>query len=226
MDRRVWLAVLLLLAGGITLVVDQGQSGSSQLLGLVAVMVATAAWGLDNTLSRALADRDPGQVVLAKAVLGVTATVILSLVAGEPLPTLASALGMMLVGATGYGLSLRFYLLAQRAFGAARTGSVFAFAPFIGAFVAFALGDRSGGWGLLVGGLLMFVGIVVHLAEAHHHEHEHAEVDHEHAHVHDDGHHTHIHDPMPIGAHSHAHSHEAVRHEHPHVPDVHHTHKH
>lgn len=226
MDRRVWLAVLLLLAGGITLVVDQGQSGSSQLLGLVAVMVATAAWGLDNTLSRALADRDPGQVVLAKAVLGVTATVILSMVAGEPLPTLVSALGMLLVGATGYGLSLRFYLLAQRAFGAARTGSVFAFAPFIGAFVAFALGDRSGGWGLLVGGLLMLVGVVVHLAEVHHHEHDHAEVDHEHAHVHDDGHHTHTHDPMPIGAHSHAHSHEAVRHEHPHVPDVHHTHKH
>lgn len=226
MDRRVWLAVLLLLAGGITLVVDQGQSGSSQLLGLVAVMVATAAWGLDNTLSRALADRDPGQVVLAKAMLGVTATVILSIVAGEPLPTLASALGMLLVGATGYGLSLRFYLLAQRAFGAARTGSVFAFAPFIGAFVAFALGDRSGGWGLLVGGLLMLVGVVVHLAEVHHHEHDHAEVDHEHAHVHDDGHHTHTHDPMPIGAHSHAHSHEAVRHEHPHVPDVHHTHKH
>jgi len=71
MDCRVWAAVLLLLGGGIALVLDQSQSGSSQLWGLVAVMVATVAWGMDNTLSRALAERDPGQVVLAKAVLGV-----------------------------------------------------------------------------------------------------------------------------------------------------------
>jgi hypothetical protein len=51
----------------------------------------------------------------------------------EPLPKLTAALDLLAVGAIGYGLSLRFYLLVQRAFGAARTGSVFAFAPFIGA---------------------------------------------------------------------------------------------
>lgn len=226
MDRRVWLAVLLLLAGGIILVVDQGLSGSSQLLGLMAVMLATVAWGVDNTLSRALADRDPGQVVLAKALLGVSITVCLAFFSGEAIPALWAALGMMLVGATGYGFSLRFYLLAQRAFGAARTGSVFAFAPFIGAALAFSMGDRSGGLGLLVGGLLMLVGVTIHLAESHHHEHEHEAIEHEHAHVHDDGHHDHSHEPMPIGPHSHVHQHEEVRHAHPHVPDVHHTHKH
>ena len=226
MDRRVWLAVLLLLAGGITLVADQHSGGGSQMLGLVAVMVATASWGMDNTLSRALADRDPGQVVLAKAVLGTTCTAGLALVMREPLPSWAAAAGLVAVGATGYGLSLRFYLLAQRAFGAARTGSVFAFAPFIGAAIAFGLGDRSGGWGLVVGGALMFVGVVVHLAETHHHEHSHEELEHEHAHSHDDGHHTHQHDPMPVGPHSHRHRHEAVRHAHAHVPDLHHSHDH
>jgi hypothetical protein len=34
------------------------------------VLVATVAWGVDNTLSRGVADRDPGQVVLVKAALG------------------------------------------------------------------------------------------------------------------------------------------------------------
>ena len=67
----------------------------------------------------------------------------LALVWREPLPSLAAALALVAVGAAGYGLSLRFYLLAQRAFGAARTGSVFAFAPFIGAALAVALGDRA-----------------------------------------------------------------------------------
>ncbi|MEX8193377.1 DMT family transporter [Comamonas guangdongensis] len=226
MDRRVWTAVLLLLAGGIALVLEQGQGGASQLWGLLAVMAATVAWGMDNSLSRALAERDPGQVVLAKSVLGVSATSCLALLMREPLPALSAALGLLAVGASGYGLSLRFYLLAQRAFGAARTGSVFAFAPFIGAALALLLGDRSGGWGLLPGGLLMLAGILVHLGESHQHEHEHEAVEHEHAHRHDDGHHDHRHDPMPVGAHSHLHTHEPLRHSHAHVPDIHHTHRH
>ena len=142
------------------------------------------------------------------------------------MPTLGAALGLMAVGATGYGLSLRFYLLAQRAFGAARTGSVFAFAPFIGAAIAMALGDRSGTWIMAVGGLLMVLGVVLHLAESHGHEHAHERLEHEHAHSHGDGHHDHAHDPMPVGTHSHAHVHEPIVHVHPHVPDAHHRHEH
>jgi drug/metabolite transporter (DMT)-like permease len=227
MDRRVWVAMLLLLAGGAVLVLDQGRAGgASQLWGLLAVLTATAAWGMDNTLSRALAERDPGQVVLAKAALGTAATSALAVLTGEPLPSALAALGLVVVGASGYGLSLRFYLLAQRAFGAARTGSVFAFAPFMGAGLALVLGDRSAGWGLLAGGLLMLTGVIVHLMESHHHEHEHQPVEHEHAHRHDDGHHDHPHDPMPLGSHSHRHQHQPVRHEHAHVPDAHHTHHH
>lgn len=226
MDRRVWAAVLLLLAGGLALVLDQSQSGSNQAWGLIAVMVATAAWGMDNTLSRALAERDPGQVVLFKALLGVAATTMTAWLTGEPTPGVLAALGLMAVGASGYGLSLRFYLLAQRAFGAARTGSVFAFAPFIGAALAIILGDRSGGWGLWLGGILMLLGVIVHLMENHRHEHQHEALEHVHAHTHDDGHHDHVHDPMPVGPHSHAHVHHPIRHSHAHVPDAHHSHRH
>lgn len=228
MDRRVWTAMLLLLAGGMALVLDQGFSGGTQLAGLLAVLVATAAWGADNTLSRGLAERDPGQVVLGKAVLGVIATTVLAVVAGERLPTVGAAVALLLVGATGYGLSLRFYLLAQRAFGAARTGSVFAFAPFIGAAVAFGLGDRSGTWAMLAGGLLMVAGVTLHLFESHGHSHVHELLAHEHAHRHDDAHHDHPHDHDvdPTESHSHAHVHHPMEHVHPHVPDAHHRHVH
>jgi drug/metabolite transporter (DMT)-like permease len=189
LDRRVALAMALLLAGGLALVLEQSQVGRVQLLGLLAVLAATAAWGIDNTLSRAVAERDPSQVVLA-------------------------------VGAAGYGLSLRLYLLAQREFGAGRTGSVFAFAPFIGALAALAMGERSSSWLLAAGGVLL------HLAESHAHEHTHETLDHEHAHTHDDGHHLHTHAEMPTGPHSHWHQHAPQRHVHPHVPDVHHQHRH
>ena len=226
MDRRVWTAMMLLLAGGVVLVLDRGLSGHVQLIGLMAVFAATAAWGIDNTLSRALAERDPGQVVLGKAVLGAAATAVVALVARETFAGWGSALALLAIGASGYGLSLRLYLLAQRAFGAARTGSVFAFAPFIGALVAIILGDRSMSWGMATGGLLMLAGVALHLAESHSHEHQHGLLEHEHAHTHDDAHHHHLHDPMPQGGHSHRHVHQPLRHAHPHVPDVHHGHRH
>ncbi len=230
LDKRVGLALVLLLAGGVLLVIEQGSLGHVQLWGLLAVMLATAAWGVDNTLSRAVADRDPGQVVLVKAALGAVCTGVLARLLAEPLPQTLSALGLLAVGATGYGLSLRFYLLAQRSFGAARTGSVFAFAPFIGAVGAWVLGDRSGTWLMIAAGLLMLAGVLLHLMETHAHMHTHEVLEHEHAHRHDDGHHDHthqgLHDPMPNGTHSHWHRHEPITHAHDHVPDAHHRHGH
>lgn len=229
MGGRVWTAMALLLAGGMVLVLDQGLSaglGGAQLWGLLAVLVATAAWGVDNTLSRALAERDPGQVVMAKAMLGATATAGLALAMGEPTPSATAAMALFAIGASGYGLSLRFYLLAQRAFGAARTGSVFAFAPFIGAAVAIALGDLSASGLMAFGSLLMLAGVVLHLAESHGHAHAHEATQHEHAHRHDDAHHTHTHDPTPGRAHSHRHRHEPLSHTHAHVPDTNHAHRH
>ena len=226
MDRRVATAMLLLLAGGMALVLEQGLAGNTQLLGLLAVLAATAAWGVDNTLSRAVAERDPGQVVLAKASLGASATVVLAWVVGEPIPGVMAAGVLLAVGATGYGLSLRLYLLAQREFGAGRTGSVFAFAPFIGALGALAFGDRSATWMMVLGGVLMMVGVALHLAESHRHVHDHEALEHEHAHTHDDSHHLHTHDQTPAGKHSHWHRHAPTRHDHPHVPDAHHLHPH
>jgi drug/metabolite transporter (DMT)-like permease len=226
LGKRVVAAMLLLVAGAALLVIDQGRIGGTHAFGLIAVLLATAAWAVDNALSRSLAEKDPGQVVMAKAAIGAVATTLLALAAGEPMPGAAAAFGLLLVGASGYGLSLRLYLLAQRAFGAARTASVFAFAPFIGAALALALGERGAGWPLAAGGALMLAGVLLHIAESHAHEHRHELIEHEHAHRHDDAHHEHRHEPTPAGAHSHRHRHEPQRHAHPHVPDVHHSHRH
>jgi drug/metabolite transporter (DMT)-like permease len=226
MDRRVWMAMLLLFAGAVVLVTDRGSLGGAQFIGLLAVLTATAAWGVDNTLSRALAERDPGQVILAKSAMGALLTTLLALTTREALPSAGQILALVAIGATGYGLSLRLYLLAQRAFGVARTGSVFASAPFIGALLAVAMGDRSLSAGMAVGGVLMLAGVVLHLAESHSHEHAHEGLEHEHSHTHNDGHHDHLHETVPIGAHSHRHRHEPLRHSHSHVPDAHHGHRH
>lgn len=225
-DRRIGLAIALLTSGGVLLVFDHARNGTTQVIGLLAVMGATVSWAVDNTLSRALADLDPGRVVLGKATVGAACSFLIAAVTGETALSLSGGAGLFVIGATGYGLSLRFYLLAQRAFGAARTGSVFATAPFIGAAIAFGLGERGISPWLLGGTVLMIAGVVLHIIERHEHGHEHEALEHEHVHIHDDGHHIHSHDPLPAGAHSHWHTHDPVRHSHAHTPDLHHIHKH
>ena len=226
MSRHVVGAMGLLTVGGAALVADGARAGTGTAIGLLAVLAATAAWGVDNTLSRPLAERDPSQVVAIKASLGTIATLGLAWGHRESLPAWSVAVTVIAIGATGYGLSLRLYLLAQRRFGAARTGSVFASAPFIGAAVALAMGQPAGGWLAAAGAAAMAIGVVLHLTERHGHAHDHEALDHEHVHVHDDGHHDHRHDVTVVAPHSHRHRHTVRRHTHPHVPDAHHGHRH
>jgi drug/metabolite transporter (DMT)-like permease len=228
--RRVALAVVAMAAGGAALAfevsADPAFGAGAGLLGGLAVAGATLGWAVDNTLTLPLAKRDPLHVVAAKSSLGAALTVALAALAGEPLPAIGAALVLLACGATGYGLSLRLYLLAQRAIGAGRTGSVFALAPFLGAAIAIAAGERGATWWTLIAAVLFGIGVYLHLTERHAHPHVHEPVEHDHAHRHDDGHHEHRHDPPVAGEHSHVHQHERVEHSHEHAVDLHHVHTH
>ena len=195
-------------------------------LGALAVVGATLAWALDNTLSRGLAEQDPLRIVAAKGALGFAMTWIGAVLLREARPAIGSALILLACGATGYGLSLRMYLLAQRRMGAARTASVFAIAPFVGAALAWAVGEQTvGGW-TLASAVLFAIGVWLHMTEHHHHVHVHPNIEHEHVHRHDDQHHDHVHEPAVVGEHSHVHRHEYLEHSHDHAPDIHHDHRH
>jgi drug/metabolite transporter (DMT)-like permease len=223
---RVGFAVFVMAAGGAALTLDARGTTSWGSWGLLAVAAATAAWAADNTLTRPLAERAPLEVVLGKSGVGALITTSVAWLAGEPFPSALPAGVLLLCGATGYGLSLRLYLLAQRRIGAGRTGSVFALAPFLGAALSFAAGDRSGGTWTLVAAGLFGLGVYVHVTERHSHPHLHAPLEHEHLHRHPCEHHAHIHVPPFEGEHAHAHQHEGLEHDHEHAPDIHHDHLH
>jgi drug/metabolite transporter (DMT)-like permease len=223
---RVAVAVSSMVLGGMVLALASRAAGSIGLVGAVAVAGATACWALDNTWTRPLAERDPFEVILIKGALGALATGALAVVRGEALPDSVAATVLVACGATGYGASLYLYLRAQRRIGAARTGSVFALAPFLGALTAWAIGDRHADAGAAVAAALFALGVYLHVSERHRHRHAHAAAEHEHAHRHDDLHHSHVHEPPFVGEHSHAHAHEHVEHDHPHAPDMHHDHVH
>lgn len=223
---RVVGAMLIMAGAGVLLVLDASFGSSPQPWGIAAVAIATLAWSIDNTLTRPLAERDPLQVIIAKGALGAALTGTIAIVRGEVTPKLATIAILLTCGATGYGLSLRLYLLAQRRIGAARTGSVFAVAPFIGAGIAWILGDRDATVLTAIAAAGFAVGVYLHASEQHGHSHVHEPTEHEHPHRHDDGHHDHAHDPPFVGEHTHRHPHGRVAHSHEHAPDVHHDHSH
>lgn len=221
---RVALAVAAMVAGGALLVARDDAAANAS--GAIAVVLATFAWAADNALTRPLAELDPARVVAAKAALGAALTLALAIATGDRAGSVRDTIALAACGATGYGVSLRLYLLAQRRIGAARTGSLFAIAPFVGAAIAFALGERTGVASTLAAAGLFAIGVALHLSEKHAHVHTHDAIAHEHAHRHDDGHHGHTHDPPVAGEHSHAHHHDETTHAHDHAPDVHHAHRH
>jgi drug/metabolite transporter (DMT)-like permease len=221
--RRVLFAAALIAGGGALLVFDRQGSSGADALGLGAVALATLGWALDNAIARPLADRDPGAVVLVKGALGAALSALVALALGDAPPRSIASVGVFACGAVGFGVSLRLYLLAQRRLGTARTASVFAVAPFVGALVAMAIGQPASPL-VWVAAVTMALGVWLHATERHDHWHVHDRVTHEHAHRHDDGHHAHAHDPMPDGAHSHPHEHERLGHAHAHAEDLHHRH--
>jgi drug/metabolite transporter (DMT)-like permease len=215
-----------MVVAGALLSIDAGRAGAWNGLGAIAVGGAALGWALDNTLMRPLAELDPLSVVAAKGALGAVLTGSLALGWHEDFPRPARALALLACGATGYGLSLRFYLMAQRRVGAARTGSIFALAPFVGAALGWILGARGAGALTWVAAGLCGIGVFLHLTERHRHRHVHPAIDHAHAHRHDDEHHDHLHDPPIRGEHTHLHRHAQLEHDHTHAPDAHHQHSH
>lgn len=165
--RRVRVALLSMTAGGVLLLQRSAPAAGARWTawGAVAVVLATLAWANENVLSRPLSQRDPFQVVFAKSAIGAAITTALAFATHDRAPALPRALALGACGATGYGVSLALYLQAQRQIGAARTASIFALAPFVGALAAWALGDRALPHATGGAAILFAVGVVLHLTE-------------------------------------------------------------
>lgn len=135
--------------------------------------------------------------------------------------------GALLLGFIAYGVSLTLFVLGLRQLGTARTGAYFSVAPFFGAALSIPLLGEPLSGQILVAGLLMAIGVWLHLSERHAHEHVHSALEHDHEHEHDE-HHRHDHgEPVAPGTrHRHPHRHEPIAHTHEHYPDTHHRHRH
>lgn len=227
-NPRVALGMCAIVAGGLVLAWP-GQASWPGWQPALLVVAACFAWAVDNNLTRKVSLADASWIAMVKGLTAGTTNLVLAFALGASWPALPVVLAAGLVGFASYGASLALFIVGLRELGTARTGAYFSVAPFFGALVAIALLGEPVTAALLGAGVLMAIGVALHLSERHEHRHAHEAMEHTHEHVHGgDVHHDHEHvPPVPPGTrHSHAHKHQPLVHSHPHFPDAHHRHEH
>ena len=154
---RLWLGILFVTASCALLSIDdisslQFNSGS------LFVLLACICWGIENNCTRKLSSKNPLQIVMIKGIFSGTGSVVIGLICGERTVHLEIIPVVLLLGFVAYGLSIYFYVYAQRILGAARTSAYYAVAPFIGVFLSLLIFREITGILFVAALFLMIIG--------------------------------------------------------------------
>ena len=134
-SKRLWMGIFFVTLSSVILSFEDVTSLEFS-YGSLFVLLAAVFWGLENNCTRKLSSCDPLEIVLLKGIFSGTGSIVIGLVIGEKLMNLWSVIAVMAVGIVSYGLSIYFYVHAQRLLGAARTSAYYAVSPFIAAFLS------------------------------------------------------------------------------------------
>lgn len=229
-DRRIALGMIAILAGALILSWPNQRIEIGDVWPALLVLGACMAWALDNNLTRKVSLTDATFIAMVKGLVAGSTNLLLALVIHAQWPSVKIIISGGVLGFFCYGLSLTLFVIGLRHLGTARTGAYFSIAPFCGALLAIVLLGEPVTTQLVLAGLLMAIGVGLHLSERHSHVHRHAVLTHAHEHTHGvgDDHHDHEHvQPMAPGTtHTHDHNHDPLTHTHAHFPDAHHQHSH
>ncbi len=132
---RLWAAIVLITASSMLLTAGD-ESSLDFSIGSVFVLLACTCWGIENNCTGKLSRKNPIEIVVVKGLGSGTGAFIIALISGESLPSPSAVIPALLLGLASYGLSIFFYVYAQRYLGAARTSAYYAVSPFIGTAIS------------------------------------------------------------------------------------------
>ncbi len=225
LDRSAVAGVLLTLAAGISVSVQEGPAGIIPGLFIIA---ACFCWGIDNHLTALIDGASPRTITFIKGGVAGATNLSIGLITGNESFSAGVILSALAVGAVSYGFSIVLYVISAQQLGATRSQILFSTGPFWGILLAFIILSEPVTPFILVSMALLAGGIFLTNIAVHGHFHKHERVVHVHEHSHDDEHHNHTHD-YGIDSntkHSHIHEHTEIAHTHKHYPDIHHRHSH
>mgnify|MGYP000956891384 CR=1 FL=1 len=206
--KRLWGAILLITISSIILSIEDVSSFSFS-FGSVFVLLASICWGLENNCTRKLSVKDPLQVVIIKGFGSGIGSLIIALILGEKANNISFIIAALILGFFSYGLSIFFYIYAQRDLGAAKTSAYYAVSPFIGVGLSLIIFREIPTPLFIIALSIMIIGMYFASTEEHNHKHKHhhAAIIHRHSHSRD-GHRNHIRNETVIGKHTHVRTHE------------------
>lgn len=144
-SRRLWGAIGLIVLSSALLTAEDASSLTFS-MGSVFVLLASCCWGLENNCTRMLSMSDPQEIVIVKGLGSGLGALIVAFLSGESFPALRYVPAALLLGFVAYGLSIYFYVYAQRHLGAAKTSAYYAIAPFIGVLLSLVIFRDWPGW--------------------------------------------------------------------------------
>lgn len=156
-SKRLWIAIILITIASIVLSIEDASSFSFS-LGSIFVLFASVCWGLENNCTRMLSVKDPLQVVVIKGFGSGFGSLLISFILKETSTEVFYIIATLLLGFVAYGLSIYFYVYAQRELGAAKTSAYYAIAPFIGVVLSFIIFSDIPTISFIAALLIMIVG--------------------------------------------------------------------
>lgn len=136
--RRLWLAIGLITLSSMLLSLEDASSLDFS-FGSVFVLAACVCWGFENNCTRMMSASDPLEIVVIKGFGSGLGSLAIGAAIGESLPPARLLPAVLGLGFVAYGLSIFFYVYAQRRLGAARTSAYYAVAPFIGVLLSWLI---------------------------------------------------------------------------------------
>lgn len=134
-SKRLWLGIALVIAASLLLSFEDLSTFSFS-AGSVFVLLACVCWGFENNCTKMLSSKNPLEVVVIKGFCSGTGSLLIAIVRGECSLNFLYILFALLLGFVAYGLSIFFYIYAQRYLGAAKTSAYYAVSPFLSAILS------------------------------------------------------------------------------------------
>lgn len=156
-SKWLWAAIGFITVSSILLSFE-GNGSLDFSLGSLLVLGAAVCWGFENNCTKSISEKSTYQIVVIKGFFSGTGSLLISVVSGESFPGIRYIFPALLLGFAAYGLSIFTYIRAQKTLGAAKTSAYYAFAPFIGAFLSFALLQEALSASYMTALLVMLIG--------------------------------------------------------------------
>ena len=156
-SKRLWLAMVLITLSSMILSFEDMSSFQFS-SGSIFVLLACICWGFENNCTRMMSQSDPLEIVIIKGFGSGIGALLVAFWSGAQLPTPMFMLLTLLLGFVAYGLSIFFYVYAQRKLGAAKTSLYYAVAPFIGVALSLVIFRDLPGISFLFALIIMIAG--------------------------------------------------------------------